>query len=138
MKISNRIVSAVFAVVLIAAPVWASAAISGNGQTVFNDVPVAPGSFPDYAPSEFALRGGKNSKPEAFNYGIKADRQSVLDWYLRRLPQLGWHLRDTKRDYPRKGIDAIIADRRGEALTVVLSSVLNATKVNVVKLVSTK
>jgi len=138
MKISNRIISAVLAGALSVAPVGANAAISGNGQTVYNDVPVAPGSFPDYAPFEFALRGGKNSKPQAFNYGIKADRRSVLDWYLRRLPQLGWHLRDAKRDYPRKGIDAIIADRRGEALTIVLSSVLNATKVNVVKLVSTK
>lgn len=125
-------------VALLAVPGIAGAALSGNGQTIFGDVPVAPGSFPDYAPSQFALRGGANSKPQAFNYAIKADRRSVVDWYERRLPQLGWRVRETKHDYPRKGIDALIADRRGEAITVVVSSVLNATKVNIVKLVSTK
>ncbi|MBV9271719.1 MAG: hypothetical protein JO165_11525 [Candidatus Eremiobacteraeota bacterium] len=133
-----RVATSALLASLITCPVVVSAAISGNGQTVFKDVPVAPGSFPDYAPSEFMLKGGANSKPQAFNYGIGADRNSVLDWYLRRLPQLGWHLREARRNYPRKGIDAIIADRPGEAVTIVLSSVLNATKVNVVKLVSTK
>lgn len=138
MKSLARIFTAAIAAALLAVPGTANAALSGNGQTVFRDVPVAPGSFPDYTPAEFALRGGANSKPQAFNYAIRADRRSVLEWYQHRLPQLGWHVRETKRDYPRKGIDALIADRRGEAITVVVSSVLNATKVNIVKLVSTK
>jgi len=138
MKRFMKIATAAFVLALASAPALTNAAISGNGQTVFTDVPIAPGSFPDYAPSAFALRGGQNSKPQAFNYGIKADRQSVVDWYVHRLPQLGWHVQEVKRNYPAKGVDAIIAERRGEAVTIVVSSVLNESKVNIVKLVSTK
>lgn len=113
-------------------------ALSGNGQTVYTDVPVAPGSFPDYAPAAFVVKGAPNARPQAFNYGVKADRSSVYRWYMQRLPQLSWHVSQTKRDYPHRGVDAIIADRNGEAVTIMLVALRDGTRVNIVKFVSTK
>jgi hypothetical protein len=128
------------AAILIAAlfvPLQASA-LSGNGQTVFKDVPVAPGGFPDYTPAAFVIKGGPNARPQAFNYAVRSDRPSVYRWYVGRLPQLSWHIQQLKRDYPRRGVDAIIADRAGEAVTIMLLTVRNGTRVNIVKFVSAK
>lgn len=113
-------------------------ALSGSGQTVYTDVPVAPGSFPDYAPAAFVVKGAPDARPQAFNYAVKADRSAVYRWYMQRLPQLSWHVSQTKRDYPRRGIDAIIADRTGEAVTIMLVALRGGTRVNIVKFVSSK
>lgn len=136
MKQFRVVIAAVFTAVFLV-PAGALA-LSGNGQTVYSDVPVAPGSFPDYAPAAFVLKGAPNARPQAFNYGVKADRPSVYRWYLQRLPQLSWHISQTKRDYPHRGVDAIIADRSGEAVTIVLVALRDGTRVNIVKFVSSK
>ena len=115
----------------------ASSVIPGAGQVVLKDVPVTPGSFMDFSAIPFALNK-KISHPQTFNYGVAADVNHVTDWYRRRLVQMGWHLQQTHVNYPGKGDNAVVADRAGEAVTVVMFARRYGTRVELIKLISTK
>jgi hypothetical protein len=129
---------AAIAACLLCASVASAAIPAGAGQTIFTDVPVAPGSYPDRTPSPFVLRAGAHAHPQAFNYGDAADAHSIFAWYRRRLPQLGWQVGQVRRNYPTRGADAIVASRKGEAVTIVVTSAPRGSKISVIKLVSTK
>ncbi len=131
-------IAAAAAAVVLCGPALAAGVPAGAGQTVFRDVPVAPGSFPDYGPSHFMLRGGAHARPQAFNYGNGADAAAMYAWYERQLPQRGWHIEQRRRNYPTAGADALVASRRGEAVTIVVTKAGAGSKVSVIKLVSTQ
>ncbi|GAC1357668.1 MAG: hypothetical protein NVSMB31_18140 [Vulcanimicrobiaceae bacterium] len=101
---------------------------------MFGDVPVEPGIFPDYQPHPFALHGNPNVKPLVFNFGTYADHLSVLGWYRTHLPQHGWHIDQTRVNYPVRGSNAIIATRTGEGLTVIVEGHRWGTRVSIIKL----
>jgi hypothetical protein len=126
--------AALAAAFLYATPVCA--AIRGNGQVVFDNVPIAPGSFPDNGGSHYILRGSKNATPQTFNYQIAASPHDTMSWYAHRLPQMGWHVTQVHRDYPRRGADAIVAERSGAALTVIVTAGTYGSKVTAIKLTS--
>ncbi|MGZ3550800.1 MAG: hypothetical protein ACXVAL_01745 [Vulcanimicrobiaceae bacterium] len=131
--------AAALAAVLLSGGIALAAEVpAGTGQVIFNDVPIAPASYPNYEPSHFALRGGPNARPQAFNYGNAAVPNALLVWYAGRLPQLGWHVSQTRRNYPVRGADSVIADRRGEAVTIVIERSASGSKVSIIKLVSTQ
>ena len=115
----------------------ASAVVPGNGQVVFKNVPVTPGSFMDFTPIPFAINK-KASRPQTFDYGVAADVNHVTDWYRQRLVRMGWHLQQTHVDYPAKGDNVVIADRTGEAVTVVMFARRYGTRVELIKLISAK
>jgi hypothetical protein len=136
--VSKGALAAIAACFLCASAASAAGVAAGPGQTIFADVPVAPGSYPDRTPSPFVLRAGAHAHPQAFNYGDAADAHSIFAWYRRRLPQLGWQVGQVRRNYPTRGADAIVASRKGEAVTIVVTSAPRGSKISVIKLVSTK
>ena len=92
----------------------------GPGQTVFGDLPVTPGSYPDYSPARFALRGNPKVIPQTFNYGTPASPPNVLVWYLKNLRNHGWHIDGVRTNYPGPRDAAVLASRKGESVTVVI------------------
>lgn len=111
---------------------------AGAGTTIFGDVPVAPGSFPDYGPRSFGLRGGSDVRPQAFNFASFADSKSMLTWYKRRLSQHGWHIESLRYNYPYPGASAVVGSRRGEAATVVVEPAKFGCRVSLIKLNTAK
>lgn len=133
----RRLASVVLAAAFTAVPALASAALSGNGQTVFKDVPVPPGAYPDYARAAFALKGGPHTHPQAFNFGVRASATDVVRWYLQRLPRNGWRVNQVRQTGRKNAARAIVADRTGEAVTVIVIPLGDGTtRVNTIKLVS--
>lgn len=110
----------------------------GTGTTVFGDVPVTPGIFPDYAPHRFGLRANPNVKPQTFSFATYADAKSVVAWYRAALASRGWHLDQTRVNYPAKGASALVASRSGEAVTVVVEGARDGSRVSIIKLNSSK
>ena len=110
----------------------------GDGNTVFADLPVAPGGFPDYAPHAFGLQGNPRVKPQAFNFGSYADATSMLQWYRVHLKRHGWRIDQTKSNYPGPGMNAVIASRSGEAVTVIVQRSRLGCRVSLIKLNSSK
>ncbi len=110
---------------------------AGSGQTVFSDVPVAPGSYPASNPHEFAVRSKHRVNTQSFNYGIDASPWNVVGWYRSRLPRGGWHVDSIHPRVPHPGALSIIASRRGEALTIVIEGMSNPTQVTIIKVNST-
>ncbi|MBC5829679.1 MAG: hypothetical protein GIW98_05735 [Candidatus Eremiobacteraeota bacterium] len=109
----------------------------GGGTVVFRDVPVAPASYPDYRPTRFALKAKRTVAPQAFTYGNRADESALIGWYQGRFPATGWHVREVRRNNPVRGMSSIIADRTGEAVTIIFEQLSNkTTRVNIIKLVS--
>lgn len=105
---------------------------------VFGDVPVAPGSFPDYAPRSFALRGALHVTPQAFNFASYSDARTMLAWYQRQMPQHGWHVDALRSNYPYPGANSLVSSRRGEAATVVVEPARFGCRVSLIKLNSAK
>ena len=125
--------------VLVASPdgAFATPVSGGTGTTVFRDVPVAPNSYPDYHPNRFALKAKPTVAPQAFTYGNRADDIALIAWYQRRLPATGWRVREIRRNSPIRGTSAIIANRIGEGVTIILEQLPNrTTRVNIIKLIS--
>jgi hypothetical protein len=111
----------------------------GTGQVVFGDLPVVPGSFPDYGAHRFSLSGSPKVKPQAFNYGTTASPWNVLAWYRMRLPRLGWHIDSIRTNYPAPNDAAIVASRRGEGVTIIVEYGGNGgSRVSLVKLNSSR
>ncbi|MBV8245991.1 MAG: hypothetical protein JOZ38_08735 [Candidatus Eremiobacteraeota bacterium] len=108
------------------------------GNTVFGDVPVAPHAFPDYSPNQFALKGGLNVTPQAFKFGTHDGSDVVLAWYMQHLASFGWRIEERRANYPVNGADAVIATRKGEGLTVIVSPVQGGTSVSLIKLITSK
>jgi len=111
----------------------------GKGQVVFGDIPVVPGSFPDYGQHRFSLAGNPKVKPQAFNYGSSASPWNVLAWYRYYMPHYGWHIDNIRTNYPAPNDAALLASRRGEAVTVVVEyGGRGGSRVSIVKLNSTR
>lgn len=116
---------------------FANPVAGGRGTTVFGDVAVAPRSYPDYHPNRFALKAKRTVAPQAFTYGNAADERSLIAWYQGRLPAAGWHLREVRRNNPIRGMSSMVANRTGEAVTIIFEQLPNkTTRVNIIKLVS--
>ncbi len=104
---------------------------------MFRDVPVAPSSYPDYRPQRFALKAKGTVRPQAFTYGNAADERALIAWYRGRLPAGGWHVRKVSLNNPVPGTSSILADRSGEALTIIFEQLADkTTRVNMIKLTS--
>lgn len=117
----------------------AARAVPGGTVTmVFGDVPIAPGSFPDYKPRSFGLRAGSDVRPQAFNFASYADSKSMLAWYRRQLAQHGWHIESLKPNYPYPGANALVGSRKGEAATVVVEPAKFGCRVSLIKLNTAK
>lgn len=116
---------------------FASPVAHGKGTTVFGDVAVAPRSYPDYRPNRFALKAKSTVAPQAFTYGNAADPRALIVWYQGRLPAVGWHIREVRRNSPIRGMSSIIAERAGEAVTIIFEQLPNkSSRINIIKLVS--
>jgi len=105
---------------------------------VFGDIPVAPGSFPDYQPHSFALRGGTQVRPQAFNFASYTNAGAMVTWYRRQLPAHGWHIDTMHANYPYTGANSLVASRRGEATTVVIEPARFGCRVSIIKLNTAK
>ena len=105
---------------------------------VFGDVPVAPGSFPDYNPHSFALRGSLAVKPQAFNFASYTDARAMVAWYRRQLPAHGWHVDALHANYPYNGANSLVSSRRGEGVTIVIEPARFGSRVSIIKLNSAK
>ncbi len=98
---------------------------------------MAPASYPDYRPTRFALKAKSTVAPQAFTYGNSADERALIAWYRGRLPAIGWHVREVRRNNPVRGTSSIVANRSGEAVTIIFEQLRNnTTRVNIIKLVS--
>jgi len=106
--------------------------------TVFGDIPVAPGSFPDYRPRSFALRGGPQVKPQAFNFASYTSTRAMLSWYQRQMPAHGWHVESVHPNYPYSGANSLVSSRRGEAATIVIEPTRLGCRVSIIKLNTAK
>ncbi len=111
---------------------------AGGGQTIFGDVPVVPGSYPDFSPNVLGVKSKAHLRPQIFKYGSTAAPWNVLQWYERRLPSRGWHIDGIRQSYPARGSVAVIATRRGEAVTVVVAQSGDRSVVSIVKFNSAK
>ena len=105
---------------------------------VFGDVPIAPGSFPDYNPRSFALRGSLAVKPQAFNFASYTNAGAMVAWYRRQLPAHGWHVDALHANYPYTGANSLVSSRRGEGVTVVIEPARFGCRVSIIKLNSAK
>ncbi len=105
---------------------------------VFGDIPVAPGSFPDYRPRQFALRGTLQVKPQAFNFASYTNANAMLAWYRRQMPAHGWHVQSMHANYPYPGANSLISSRRGEAATIVVEPARFGSRVSIIKLNTAK
>lgn len=111
---------------------------AGAGSTVFKDVPVAPGAFPDYGRRAFGIKGNPRVQPQAFNFASYSDGPAMLQWYRAHLPHRGWHIDQSKANYPGPGYHALIASRSGEAVTVIVQNSRGGCRVSIIKLNSSK
>ena len=105
---------------------------------VFGDIPIAPGSFPDYRPRQFALRGGLQVKPQAFNFASYTNARSMVAWYRRQMPAHGWRVDAVHTNYPYPGASSLVNYRRGEAATIVVEPTAFGCRVSIIKLNSAK
>jgi len=105
---------------------------------VFGDVPVAPGSFPDYNPRSFALRGSLSVKPQAFNFASYTNARAMVAWYRRQMPAHGWHIDALHANYPYTGANSLVSSRRGEAVTIVVEPTRLGCRVSIIKLNTAK
>ncbi len=119
-------------------PGLASPVPAGSGSTVFGNVPVAPGSFPDYSKRSFAIRGNPRIRPQAIDFGNPADAPAVLRWYRAHLAQRGWRVTQQRANYPGRGNNALIAVRTGAALTIVVQTLRTGARVTLIKLNSSQ
>jgi hypothetical protein len=111
---------------------------AGAGTTIFGDVPVAPAIFPDYAPHRFGIKGNPNVRPQTFSFATYADPRSVITWYRAHLSRRGWHLAQQRDNYPGPGMSALVANRSGEAVTVIVQGGRGGSRVSIIKLNSAK
>ena len=105
---------------------------------VFGDIPVAPGSFPDYRPRSFALRGSLQVKPQAFNFASYTNASTMLAWYRRQMPSHGWHVDAVHANYPYTGANSLVSSRRGEGATIVVEPARFGCRVSIIKLNTAK
>ncbi|GAC1426307.1 MAG: hypothetical protein NVS1B14_07280 [Vulcanimicrobiaceae bacterium] len=133
----NRLL-ALLLVLMNVSPTLASPVPAGNGSTVFGNVPVAPASFPDYSKRSFAIRGNRQVRPQAIDFGNPADAPALLRWYRAHLPQYGWEVTQQRANYPGRGNNALIAVRTGAALTIVVQTLRIGSRVTVIKLNSSR
>lgn len=126
------------ALLALVVPALARPVPAGEGTTIFGDVPVAPAIFPDYAPHRFGLKGSANVRPQTFSFATYADPRSVMLWYRARLARRGWHLAQQRDNYPGPGMSALVANRSGEAVTVIVQGGRAGSRVSIIKLNSTK
>ena len=111
---------------------------AGVGQRVFNDVPVVPGSYPAATPHRFAVKTRARVKSLSFDYDTAASALNLLKWYRARLPAGGWHIQRIQPNFPAPGAVSILANRRGEAVTIVIEGASASSQVSIVKLDSSR
>ena len=136
-KLSKHGLAAVLLVCICAQGAFAANVLvpKGAGQVVFGDLPVTPGSYPDYSPSRFALKGNPKVIPQSFNYGSPASPPNVLVWYLANLRKRGWQIDGVRTNYPAPRDAAIQASRKGESVTVVIEYAADGgSRVSLIKL----
>ncbi|GAC1659764.1 MAG: hypothetical protein NVS9B12_13700 [Vulcanimicrobiaceae bacterium] len=110
----------------------------GAGQVVFDDVPVTPGSYPATTPHVYAVKAKTRVHSRSFDYDTGASPWNVLAWYRSRLPKAGWRIEGIRPNFPARGAVSIIANKRGEAVTIVIEGAASPSQVTLVKVDSLK